>query len=224
MTKSADLQRLASLGDCVFAVAMTLLAFTVRIPDPGVDRSKLPGELIRMLWESSGLVISFASAALFWIAHFRLLHSLSHATAGLVYLTLFQLFWIVLLPISTSLFIRIQAKETIMIMGANLTLIALCGLLIWVYSYQTGLFEPDALIHPIAPELIGRVFALVVFALSLLVAFWDPFLGSRLWWGAFATLLLSISPEAPGLLKHQRKEALFSRTKVSTTSEDRMDE
>ena len=37
MTKSADLQRLASLSDCVFAVAMTLLAFSVRVPDQGVD-------------------------------------------------------------------------------------------------------------------------------------------------------------------------------------------
>jgi uncharacterized membrane protein len=32
---SADLQRLASLSDCVFAVAMTLLTFSIRIPDHG---------------------------------------------------------------------------------------------------------------------------------------------------------------------------------------------
>ena len=42
MTKSADLRRLASLSDCVFAVAMTLLAFSVRVPDQGVDPAKLP--------------------------------------------------------------------------------------------------------------------------------------------------------------------------------------
>jgi uncharacterized membrane protein len=59
MTKSADLQRLASLSDCVFAVAMTLLAFSVRIPDQGVDPAKLPGELTRMWNESFGLVLSF---------------------------------------------------------------------------------------------------------------------------------------------------------------------
>ena len=40
MTKSADLQRLVSLSDCVFAVAMTLLAFSVRIPDPGLDKAQ----------------------------------------------------------------------------------------------------------------------------------------------------------------------------------------
>jgi uncharacterized membrane protein len=130
MTKFADLQRLASLSDCVFAVAMTLLAFSVRIPDQGLDKAKLPDELIRMFWESSGLVVSFVSAAMFWIGHFRLLRSLTHVSGGLIYLSLLQLFWIVLLPISTSLFIRIQTRETTVIMGANLMLIALCGLLI----------------------------------------------------------------------------------------------
>src|SRR5262249_29045701 len=92
MTKSADLQRLASLSDCVFAVAMTLLVFSIHIPDQGVNQAKLPGELIRMLNESAGLVLSFASAAMIWFGHFRLLRSLSRATVGLIYLNLFQLF------------------------------------------------------------------------------------------------------------------------------------
>ena len=77
MTKSADLRRLASLSDCIFAVAMTLLTFSVRIPDHGVDPAKLPEELTRMWNESFGLVLSFAIAAMFWIGHFHLLRSLS---------------------------------------------------------------------------------------------------------------------------------------------------
>lgn len=117
------LQRLASLSDCVFAVAMTLLAFTVRIPEQGLDRAKLPGELIRMLGESYGLVLSFAITAMIWIGHVRLLRSLNNATLGLVYLTFLQFFWIVLLPISTSLWIRIEARETVLVMGGNLALI-----------------------------------------------------------------------------------------------------
>jgi Endosomal/lysosomal potassium channel TMEM175 len=83
----------------------------------------------RMWNESYGLVLSFAITAMFWVAHFRLLRSLSRATAGLIYLNLFQLFWIALLPISTSLLIRIKARETTIVMVANLTLIALSALL-----------------------------------------------------------------------------------------------
>jgi uncharacterized membrane protein len=77
-----------------------------------------------MLGESYGLVLSFAIAAMFWVGQFRLLNSPSSVTAGLIYLVLLQLFWIVFLPISTSLWIRIEARETVMIMGANLMLIA----------------------------------------------------------------------------------------------------
>jgi uncharacterized membrane protein len=191
MTKSADLQRLASLSDCVFAVAMTLLAFSVRIPDQGLDPAKLPGELARVWNEASGLVLSFAVATIFWVGHFRLLRSLSHATVGLIYLNFFQLFWIVVLPISTSLLIQIKARETTIVMEANLTLIALSGLLMWVYSYRTGLIEPGALTHPIAVEFIVPVFPLLIFAISLLVTLWNPAVGGNLLWGAFATPFLS---------------------------------
>jgi uncharacterized membrane protein len=127
---------------------------------------------------------------MFWIGHFRLLRSLTHTSVGLIYLSLLQLFWIVLLPISTSLFIQIQTKETITIMGATLMLIALCGLLMWIYSYRTGLFETGAITHPIAVELVGPVFPLLVFAISLVVTLWTPVPGSKLWWGAFATPFL----------------------------------
>jgi hypothetical protein len=67
---------------------------------------------------------------------------------------LLQLFWIVFLPISTSLWIRIEARETVMIMGANLMLIAVSSLLIWVYSCQRGLRVPDSIVA----ELVGWIF------------------------------------------------------------------
>jgi TMEM175 potassium channel family protein len=190
MTKSADLQRLASLSDCVFAVAMTLLAFSVRIPEQGLDRAKLPGELVRMLRESSGLVLSFAITAMFWLGQVRLLHSLRQATVGLFYLALLQLFWIVLLPISTSLRARVEVRETVLVMGMNLALIALAGLLMWIYCYRKSLFESVAVGRSIAVELVGPIFPLLVFAISLVVTLWTPVLGDKLWWGAFATPFL----------------------------------
>jgi hypothetical protein len=75
-------------------------------------------------------------------------------------------------------------------MGANLGLIALCGLLMWVHSYRTGLFEPGALTHPVVVELVGPVFPVLVFAISLPVTLWNPALGAKLWWSAFATPFL----------------------------------
>lgn len=201
------LQRLASLSDCVFAVAMTLLAFNVRIPEQGLDRAKLPGELIRMLGESRGLVLSFAITAMFWIGHVRLLRGLNNATLGLVYLGFLQLFWIVLLPISTSLWIRIEAKETVMVMGGNLTLIAGCGLLVWIYAYRSGLYVPRS----VALEILGRVFPLSLFIVSLLVAFWYPLIADKLWWGAFTTPFLIHLLRNQSWVKPVKEKAAFDQ-------------
>jgi uncharacterized membrane protein len=201
------LQRLASLSDCVFAVAMTLLAFTVRIPEQGLDRAKLPGELIRMCGESYGLVLSFAITAMFWIGHVRLLRSLNNATLGLVYLTFLQLFWIVLLPISTSLWIRIEARETVLVMGGNLTLIAVCGLLMWTYSYRSGLCAPQF----VALEIIGRIFPLSLFIGSLIVAFCYPLIADKLWWGAFATPLLIHLVRTQSWVKPPKEKVAFDQ-------------
>jgi len=201
------LQRLASLSDCVFAVAMTLLAFNVRITEQGLDRARLPGELIRMLGESYGLVLSFAITAMFWIGYVRLLRGLNKATLGLVYLGFLQLFWIVLLPISTSLWIRIEARETVMVMGGNLTLIAVCGLLMWIYAYRSRLYVPRS----VALEIFGRIFPLSLFIGSLLVAFWYPFIAEKLWWGAFATPFLIHLVRNQPWVKPVKEKAAFDQ-------------
>jgi TMEM175 potassium channel family protein len=135
-------------------------------------------------------VLAFAIAAMFWVGHFRLLRSLTRATLGLIYLNLFHLFWIAILPISTSLSIRIEARETTIVMEANLTLIAMSAFLMWVYASKIGLIEPGALTRPIAVESIVLLFPLLVFAISLLVTFWNPALGGKLLWGAVATPFL----------------------------------
>jgi hypothetical protein len=57
----------------------------------------------------------------------------------------------------------------------------------WVYASRTGLIEPGTLT---AVESIVPVFPLLIFAISLLVTFWNPALGGKLLWGAFATPFL----------------------------------
>jgi hypothetical protein len=54
-------------------------------------------------------------------------------------------------------------------------------------SFRNGLFEPGAFTHPVAIELVGPIFPLLVFAISLVLTLWTPVLGDKLWWGAFAT-------------------------------------
>jgi hypothetical protein len=64
------------------------------------------------------------------------------------------------------------------------------ALLMWVYASKNGLIKPGALTHPIAVESIVLLFPLLVFAISLLVTFWNPTVGGKLLWVAVATPFL----------------------------------
>ena len=68
---SLDIQRLSALSDGIFAVAMTLLAFSIHLPESSAA-GRLANELTRMHHEGIGLVVSFWIAAMFWLSHQRL--------------------------------------------------------------------------------------------------------------------------------------------------------
>ena len=93
-----DVQRLAALSDGIFAVAMTLLAYNVHVPNAPLTGRQLGVELVRMLGEASGLLMSFAVAAMFWMAHFRLFSSIRQADFLFALINFGLLFSVVLLP------------------------------------------------------------------------------------------------------------------------------
>ena len=81
----------------------------------------------------------------------------------------------------------------------------------WIYSYRIGLFETGAITHPIAVELVGPVFPLLIFTISLIVTLWTPVLGDKLWWGAFAT---------PFLVQLARRTRSAAKTQPEKTAHD----
>ena len=99
---ASEIQRLSALSDGIFAVAMTLLAFNVHLPDSSAGE-RLAQELVRMVGEAVGLVVSFCIAAMFWMLHLRLFGLLQKVDIGFRLLNSALLLSIVVLPISTSL-------------------------------------------------------------------------------------------------------------------------
>jgi hypothetical protein len=62
-----DIQRLSALSDGIFAVAMTLPAFSIHLPESSAA-GRLANELTRMCHEGIGLVVSFWIAAMLAVA------------------------------------------------------------------------------------------------------------------------------------------------------------
>jgi uncharacterized membrane protein len=100
-SQEKEVARIAAFSDGVFAIAITLLALQLEIPSPsGVDvwaalQDLGPGFL------SFG--ISFAVIGAYWIAHHRLYAVIERYDRRLLWLNLLSLFFIVLLPFTTSL-------------------------------------------------------------------------------------------------------------------------
>jgi uncharacterized membrane protein len=95
-----DLGRLIALIDGVFAVAMTLLVLDLKLPQQNNDlvlalKQMLPGFMIYL--------IVFASIAGYWIQHHATFHYLARGDSKLVLLSLINLLFVTLYPVSASI-------------------------------------------------------------------------------------------------------------------------
>ena len=100
-SQEKEVARIAAFSDGVFAIAITLLALQLEIPSG--DHVDVWAEL-QDLWPSFlSFVISFAVIGAYWVAHHRLFSLIERYDRRLIWLNLLSLFFIVLMPFTTSL-------------------------------------------------------------------------------------------------------------------------
>jgi uncharacterized membrane protein len=94
--------RIEAFSDAVIAVAITLLALDLRVPDPGS-----PGSLAHHLgqqWPNyAAYVVSFLTIGIIWINHHAMLQRLVSVDHTILMLNLLLLLTIGVLPFSTAL-------------------------------------------------------------------------------------------------------------------------
>jgi uncharacterized membrane protein len=100
-SQEREVARIAAFSDGVFAIAITLLALQLDIPSgSSVDVWTALGDL------GSGFLsfaISFVVIGAYWVAHHRLFSLIERYDRRLLWLNLLSLFFIVLMPFTTSL-------------------------------------------------------------------------------------------------------------------------
>jgi len=99
--QSREVARIAAFSDGVFAIAITLLALQLDIPsgswvDVWAELGKLGSSFI-------SFAISFAVIGAYWVAHHRLFSLVERYDRRLIWLNLLSLFFIVVMPFTTSL-------------------------------------------------------------------------------------------------------------------------
>lgn len=170
--------RVETLTDSVFAIAMTLMVFNMKVPEipAGSVGWELSRKLLGMWHEFMIYAISFLVLGIYWVGHHNHFHWIRKTDRKSLWINLAFLFTVTLIPFSTILVGRYpEQRDAIIFYGVNL---ALVGLLLYAHlSYATGAGHlVDPAMHPgmirLAKKLIltGPAACLV----AIIVAFFHP--------------------------------------------------
>jgi len=163
--------RLETLVDGVFAIAMTILVLELRAPQT-LGPGGLAQGLVDLGSRFATFLISFIVLGVYWFAHHQVFHFVLRVNRTLVWLNILFLMGIALVPFAASVMgAYTNDAIALSLYGGVLGLLAALGYLIWWYiSGERGLIEPGldpALVHKVRVWLaIGPVITPVAIAVS----------------------------------------------------------
>lgn len=145
-------QRLEAFSDGVFAIVITLLILSIRVPDVSADA--LGAALLRLLPEAFTYVLSFFVVALYWLAHHRMSHQVRQVDGAFVWLNMLWLLFVTVIPFPTALVGRYPRQFLpIALYGIDLICINITGFVITVYLKR----HPDLATSPLDRDSIRAV-------------------------------------------------------------------
>ena len=175
--------RLESLSDGIFAFAMTLLVISLAVPViPKQDAPELLPTLISgMSSEFLIFAIAFFILAGYWLSHHRILRSIEYVDDRLIWTNILLLFFIVLIPFTTSISGDYDnVLEAVLLFHINLLCASALLTFVWLYirkHYEelTSGEVPERELKRM--EWTGKFRALAIPAVTvvaILVSFFDP--------------------------------------------------
>ncbi|MBJ2174493.1 DUF1211 domain-containing protein [Aureibaculum sp. A20] len=106
MNQTYDKNRIISFSDAVYSIAMTLLVLEVAIPSSKAIATYNSWDILtNRIPNFIGLVVSFLVTALYWVAHLRSMRLVSTVDNKLLWINIFLLLFIVLMPFSTGFYV-----------------------------------------------------------------------------------------------------------------------
>lgn len=151
---AADNQRLNAMSDGVFSIVMTIMVFSIRIPDIPADRitQDLPQALMKLLPDIVTLIVSFIILGVYWIGHNNVFTHIVRHDRALLWLNIFFLMSVAIIPFPTTLVVRYGGEQlSIIVYAINLIVGGTLLDLIWWY----GSHHRHLMCESIQPQLIN---------------------------------------------------------------------
>lgn len=184
--------RIETLVDGIFAIAMTLLVFSVKQPDP--TKTYSDEHLIKILtgmWPNLlASFLSFIALGVFWVLHHLIYNTIKRSDRILLWFNIFFLMGVAFMPFTTSLFSEnFENRIAIIVFATNLILIGLALYMIWNYVTSQQGYIDEKIDANAKSHIVRRIMTVPVIAiLSLIISIWSHL--------AAAIMLLLILPLA----------------------------
>src|SRR5260221_5330513 len=169
--------RLISFSDGVFAIAVTLLVFNLKVPQIAASdvHQLLPGLIKDMMPHFTVYVLSFLLIAVYWTFHHRMLNLVTRMDTPFLWINIWYLLVIAFIPFPTALF-GAYPRETVSFIFyiCSMMLVGFLSILMLWYASHNRRLVTKELPRPLLKYLCFRQFtSLVLFLLAIPLAFYQ---------------------------------------------------
>ena len=189
------LERIVFFSDAVMAIAITLLAIDIRVPEiePALAAAELPAQLRAITPNLLTFFISFIVIGIYWISHHRYFNYIKRYDTRLMLLNLMFLFFIACMPFVASLLGRFPAMPiALIIYTLAVAALGTSMALIWRYaSGQHRLIDPNLEASTIEIINIRLFVAPLMFLVAVPFAFVGTLAVIIIWWLSPLSVLLA---------------------------------
>ena len=177
--------RIEAFSDGVFAVAITLLVFNLKVPElPAGDKSPVIdlGIALKNQWPSYlAFVTSFATILIMWVSHHSIFKMVYKSDSPFLFANGLLLMLVTVVPFPTSLvseYLTTPAAATACAVYAGIfVLINIAyNLLWWTASHKRNLLNPDVTDAQVKIHARSIYFGFPIYLLATLLAFLNPYL------------------------------------------------
>jgi uncharacterized membrane protein len=179
------LERLVFFSDAVFAIAITLLALELKVPDiePGRAADLLPAALLALAPKYIAFLITFLVVGGYWQLHHRYFRHINAFDGRLIWLNLLLLISVAFLPFPTAVLGSYVGERTaIVFYTCSVSFTGLVAYFLWRYV-STGRRLIDRELPQAEVALLGRrtLVGPAVFLASIPLAIWHAPLAGISW-------------------------------------------
>ncbi len=179
------LERIVFFNDAVMAIAITLLAIDIRVPDmaANVAAAEMPTRLQALAPQILSFAISFMVIGVYWMSHHRYFRYIRRYDNRLIILNLFFLLFIAFMPFVASLFGQYSYLNlAIMVYSLSVSVIGFALLALWWHaSHDHHLIDADMDPHQIRQMNVTAMVGPVVFLVAAPLALYSSILPVILW-------------------------------------------